>query len=96
MRLIIGLPLLVLAVLFALSNTQTVRLGIWPTDYALEVPLSVAVLGGMAIAFLAGGMTVWFGALGQRRDIRDAEHKVRLLEAQISEIRAGRRNPPAP
>ena len=46
MRLLIALPLLLIMVLFALSNTAPVRLHLWPTDYALELPLSLAVLGG--------------------------------------------------
>lgn len=91
MRLLIGIPLLTLIVMFALSNTQPVQLGLWPLDYRLELPLSVAVLAGMAIAFLAGGLIVWLGALGQRRQARDAAHTVRLLEAQIAQQRAGQR-----
>jgi uncharacterized integral membrane protein len=76
-----------LLVLFALSNTGPVRLGIWPTDYAVQLPLSLAVLGGMAIAFLAGGLLVWFSALAQRRRARHAEQAVRLLEAQVQELK---------
>ena len=38
MRLLIGLPLLLLLVLFALSNTVPVRLGLWPSDYTLQLP----------------------------------------------------------
>jgi lipopolysaccharide assembly protein A len=87
MRLLIALPLLLLLVLFARSNTGPVRLGIWPTDYAVQLPLSLAVLGGMAIAFLAGGLLVWFSALAQRRRARHAEQAVRLLEAQVQELK---------
>jgi lipopolysaccharide assembly protein A len=88
MRLLIALPLLLLLVLFALSNRQTVRLGMWPTDYALELPVSLAVLGGMAVAFLAGGLLVWVSSLAQRRRARRAEQSVRLLEAQVQELKA--------
>jgi uncharacterized integral membrane protein len=88
MRLLIALPLLLLLVLFALSNTAPVRLHLWPTDYALELPLSLAVLGGMAIASLAGGLTVWISELAQRRRARRAEQTVRLLEAQVQELKA--------
>lgn len=88
MRLLIALPLLLLLVLFALSNRQPVRLGLWPTDYALELPLSLAVIGGMAVAFLAGGLLVWLSALAQRRRARQAEQTVRLLEAQVQELKA--------
>jgi len=88
MRLLIALPLLLLLVLFALSNTEPVRLHLWPTDYAFVLPLSLAVLGGMAIAFLAGGLIVWFSELAQRGRARRAEQTVRLLEAQVQELKA--------
>lgn len=81
---IVCLPL----VLFALSNTEIVRLGLWPLDYGLEVHLSVAILGAMAIAFFLGALVVWMSALKQRRRARRAEHLVRLLEAQIDDLKA--------
>ena len=88
MRLLIALPLLLLLVLFALSNRQPVSLHIWPTDYAATLPLSLAVLGSMAVAFLAGGLLVWVSELVQRRRARRAEQTVRLLEAQVQELKA--------
>ena len=94
MRLLIALPLLLLLVLFGLSNTMPVRLGLWPSDYTLQLPLSLTILGGMAIAFLAGGMIVWLSELGQRRRARHAEQAVRLLEAQVQDLKA--RLPQAP
>jgi putative membrane protein len=88
MRLLIALPPLLLLVLFALSNRQPVPLKIWPADYTLVLPLSLAVIGGMAVAFLAGGLLVWMSALAQRRRARKAEQTVRLLEAQVQELKA--------
>ena len=87
-RLIIGVPLILLLVLFALSNVEPVSLGLWPTDYAVQVPLSVAVLVGAAIAFLVGGLLVWLTELGQRRRARRAEDTVRVLEARLEETQA--------
>jgi uncharacterized integral membrane protein len=81
-------PLLLLLVLFALSNRGAVRLGLWPTDFGLELPLSLAILAAMAIAFFAGGTIVWFSALAERRRARHAEHAARLLEAQVQELKA--------
>ncbi len=81
---VVCLPL----VLFALSNTEMVRLGIWPTDYSLEVHLSLAILIAMAFAFLLGAMVVWVSELSQRRRARRAERSVRLLEAQIEALKA--------
>ncbi len=88
MRLLIALPLLGILVVFALSNTAPVPLRFWPTDYALELPLSLAVLAGLAIAFLVGAPIVWMSELAQRRRARRAEQTVRLLEAQVQELKA--------
>ena len=96
MRLVIATPFLLLLVLFALSNTVPVRLHLWPTDYALELPLSLAVLGAMAIAFLVGGTLAWLSELAQRRRARRAEHAVRLLEAQVQELKARLPQAPSP
>ena len=92
MRLLILAPFLFLLVLFALSNTAPVRLGLWPTDLSVQTPVSLAILGGMALAFLVGGLLVWISELGQRRRARRAEHAVRLLEAQVQELKT--RMPP--
>jgi len=96
MRLLIALPLLLLLVLFALSNRQPVSLYVWPTDYAATLPLSLAVLAAMAIAFLAGGFLVWVSELVQRRRARRAEHTIRLLEAQVQELKARLPETPPP
>src|ERR1700722_17858246 len=81
---ILCLPL----VLFALSNTEVVGLGLWPTDYRIEVHLSLAILVAMAIAFLLGALVVWISELSQRRRARRAERTIRLLEAQIATLQA--------
>ena len=88
---ILCLPL----VLFALSNTEVVKLGLWPTDYGIDVPLSIAILVAMAIAFLLGALVVWTSELSQRRRARRAERTVRLLEAQIEALQAPRTTVPS-
>jgi uncharacterized integral membrane protein len=75
-------------VLFALSNTEIVTLGLWPMDYSVNVHLSLAILIAMAIAFLLGALVVWMSELAQRRRARQAERTVRLLEAQIVALQA--------
>ncbi|HEX2943879.1 MAG TPA: LapA family protein [Rhodopila sp.] len=86
--LLITLIISVPVVLFALSNTEPVRLAMWPTDYALQAPLSVAILVAMAIAFVLGALIVWLSVLAQRNRARRAERTVRLLEAQVEELKA--------
>jgi putative membrane protein len=88
MRWLILAPFLLLLVLFALSNTKPVRVDLWPTGWSLDAPLSLAILGAMALAFLIGGLLVWIAELGQRRRARRAEQAVRLLEAQVQELKS--------
>jgi uncharacterized integral membrane protein len=96
LRLIIGFLFLLVLTVFALSNVEPVQLGIWPTDYTVQVPVSVAVLVGAGIAFLLGGLLVWFNELGQRRRARRAEDTVRALEARLEEMKARLARPIAP
>jgi lipopolysaccharide assembly protein A len=73
---------------FALSNMDHVRLGLWPTDYAIDVPISLAILTGMALGILLGALAVWVAELGQRRRARRAERTARLLQAKVDELQA--------
>jgi uncharacterized integral membrane protein len=88
MRLLILAPFLLLLVLFALSNTAPARVGLWPTGWSLEAPLSLVILGFMAAGFLIGGLLVWIAELSQRRRAQRAEQAVRLLEAEVQDLKA--------
>ena len=87
-RALLSAPFLLLLVLFALSNAQPVRLGLWPTDLSFESPLSMTILVAMAAAFLIGAMIVWVQLVAARRRTRRAEYAQRLLEAQVQELKA--------
>ncbi len=98
LRLLVAIPLLLALVLFALTplNRDPVAIGFWPTDFALTLPLSVALLAAMAIAFLAGALVLWVSVMAARRRARRAERMVRLLEAQVAELKARLAPPPPP
>ncbi len=86
-RALILAPLLFVMVLFALSNPQPAHLGIWPTDLSLELPLSIALLIFAAVAFLLGALVVWIGALGAHLRVRRTAQSVRMLEAQVADLK---------
>jgi uncharacterized integral membrane protein len=93
-RWIIGVPLLLLMVLFALSNTMPVTLRLFPLGpLPFEVPLSVVVLAAMGFGWLLGGLRLWFTALHHRRAARRAEEAMRLLEARHQEMKARMSDP---
>jgi uncharacterized integral membrane protein len=88
MQYVIGLPLLVILLLFALSNKNDVILQLWPTDFTVQTPLAIAILAAAAFAFLVGALFTWFGGMGHRRRARRAEDTVRLLEGQVAALKA--------
>jgi uncharacterized integral membrane protein len=95
-RSLVAAPFLLLLVLFALSNTQPVRLGLWPTDFSISPPLSLAMLVAMAAAFLLGAVILWIDAIAARRRARRAEYAQRLLEAEVQGLKARMAGPPLP
>ncbi|MGI4939153.1 MAG: LapA family protein [Janthinobacterium lividum] len=88
MRFLLGVPALVLLVLFALSNKQPTRLYLWPTDITLDAPLSLAVLVASAVFFLAGAFMTWGTSLSMRARARRAEEQVRQLRTQVRTLQA--------
>ena len=83
LRLLILPPFLILLVAFALSNPQPVTLGIWPTDYAIDVPISIAILTSGGIFFFLGALFVWFGTVAARARHRRAERRAAALEREL-------------
>jgi putative membrane protein len=90
MRLIYWLiagPLIILAVLFALSNRDLVDLEIWPLPFSLPAPVYLVALGGLAVGFFAGGIVAWFGAGRTRARARAAERALRARDVELEDLR---------
>jgi len=81
-------PMLFLLVLFALSNQMPVELKLWPTDITIDLPLSIAMLLGMTAALIVGALMMWVSQISARLRARRAEGNVRMLEAQVAELKA--------
>jgi putative membrane protein len=95
-RWIFGVPLLLLMVVFALSNREPVPLRLFPLgEFPFEVPLSVAILAALGLGFFLGGLRLWITVLHHRRAARRAEEAMRLLEAKHQELKSRFPNPDA-
>lgn len=93
---LVTLPLGVLLVLFAVSNTTEVRLALWPFDQTVDLPLSVAVLGVSAIAFLFGAIVVWTASLPVRMRARRLHNTAEALRAEVDELKKSLARAPGP
>ncbi len=80
-------PLIVVVVLFAVSNLGAVEIALWPLPGTVETRLFLVVLVPLFLGFLAGGTVAWFGAGRARSRARAAERAVRTREIEIEDLR---------
>ena len=71
------------AVLFAVTNRQTVAVGIWPVPYRVEVPLYLLVGAPLLLGFLLGEIAAWLGAAKWRREARQRGRRIEALEREL-------------
>ena len=88
MRVLLAAPVLIVLVVFALSNRQVVQLGLWPTDIMVDLPLSITVLVAAGLFFIAGALMTWGTSVAMRGRARKAERTVRQLEAEVQALKS--------
>ncbi|SEH29042.1 LapA family protein [Magnetospirillum fulvum] len=84
----IGLPLGLLAAVFAISNRTSVPLELWPLPIEpVALPAFLVVLIPLALG-LIGGMTLsWLAATPVRRKSREQARRIESLERQLGAIK---------
>jgi len=84
----IGLPLGLLAAVFAISNRTSVPLELWPVPIEpVTLPVFLVVLIPLALG-LIGGMTLsWLAATPVRRKSREQARRIESLERQLGAIK---------
>jgi uncharacterized integral membrane protein len=84
----IGLPLGLLAAVFAISNRTSVPLELWPLPIEpVALPAFLVVLIPLALG-LVGGMTLsWLAATPVRRKSREQARRIESLERQLGAIK---------
>jgi uncharacterized integral membrane protein len=88
LRLLILSPLLIVLVVFALTNPQPVHFILWPTDIARDVPASLALLGALGVGMVLGALMLWFSTLQFRFRARRAERLHARLEGELKRMKS--------
>jgi uncharacterized integral membrane protein len=86
-RTILIIPVLLVLVVFAASNPAPVTIGLWPTQWSISAPLSVATLAIATVFFLIGAFLVWLPLQGSRMRAGFAGRRVGKLEAQVTKLK---------
>lgn len=85
---ILALPLIVLAIVFAVANRQAVRLDLWPLPWGVDLPAYLAVLGALVLGLGLGIVVTWLSGHRARLNARQNRHRVDSLNRQLDAERA--------
>jgi uncharacterized integral membrane protein len=84
---IIALPIVAIAMAFAVANHDSVTISLWPLAYRIEIPLYIAVTGALFFGFLVGITYGWIGSLRARHRARAEAKRADKLNAENTELR---------
>ena len=87
MRLLYRAGLVVIAtflILFAVSNRDTVSVGLWPLPFLIDVPLYMLSFLSLAIGALIGVATAWIGGHRKRRELGARRRRIGALERELT------------
>ena len=82
--------------LFAVSNRESVTLGLWPLPFLVELPLYLLVLVVLLFGFLFGELAAWIAGRRRRREVRRSRRLIAALERELSATQAQLAPPVAP
>lgn len=79
---ILTLPLIVVAVIFAIANREPITLDLWPLEASPRLPLFVILLACVGFGVAVGGLATWLSAAPARQRARQARRRVAELERE--------------
>jgi uncharacterized integral membrane protein len=87
---VILVPLVIILVMFAVANRETITITFDPFDsvqpaFAFKLPLYLLIFALIAIGVVIGGLTTWFKQHKWRTRARRAEAETRALREQLSQ-----------
>ncbi len=87
---ILTLPLIAVAVIFAIANRELTTLDLWPFELSPRLPLFVILLVCVAFGLVVGGLATWLSAAPGRQRARQARRRVAELEREAVRLRQER------
>jgi uncharacterized integral membrane protein len=85
---VVGLPLAVLLVMFAVANRREVTVELWPLPWAVDLPLYLAVMAPLTVGIGIGAGAMWLSGAGTRRRARDQRRRAEALERQLADTQS--------
>lgn len=80
---LIGLPVAVLAIVFAVVNRELVTVDLWPLPWTIDLPLFLMVLGALGLGLAIGGVIGWLSAGRARSRARAETRRADRLDTRV-------------
>ena len=91
---IIGLPLAVLATVFAVANRAEIHFDLWPLPFGIELPAYLAILAPLALGLLLGLVLGGLSGLGARLRAAEQRRRAESLQRQLDAVQTSSGEPP--
>ena len=85
-KLIIGLPLFVLLLVFAIVNNDFITLKIWPTDIEIITSLSVLIVFLFLFGYLVGKLFTWMSYSSIRSSLKAHKKQNKKLSKEQEKL----------
>ena len=82
---IVAAPIVILVVLFAVSNRDSITLRLQPLPFEWSPPIWLLTLIQLFVGFLLGAIVTWIGDRHRRRETRVLNKRVAELEQSLGE-----------
>ena len=85
-KLLIGLPVLAIVLVFAFVNNDLADFSLWPFDFVITTPLSVAIVFLVFFGFVFGWLFKWMSYAPVRKALRQQKKQNKKLNKEQEKL----------
>ncbi len=85
-KMLIGLPLLIVILVFAFVNNDLATFNLWPFYIEITVSLSVAIVFFLLVGFFLGSFFSWLSYMPLRKALRNQKKEVKKLSKEQEKL----------
>ena len=85
-KMLIGLPLLIIILIFAFVNNDLATFNLWPIYFEVTVSLSVAVVFFILLGFILGMLWMWLSYAPVRKALRQQKKQNKKLSKEQQKL----------
>lgn len=85
-RMIIGLPLIIIIAVFAFMNNELVNFDFWPFTFKVTVSQSMAIIFFIVLGYIIGKVDSWMSYSSMRKALRCQVKQNKKLSAQQQKL----------